>query len=669
MPREASVKLTLQATSYVDETAKVLAETKAAEEEIKALGNEVDKAERDLKSFAITNAVAAKEVDGLGDKAKGTAVDLTVLDRRIAAARRSLAAMNLELIATGGSDSALGGRVNKQRSLLSALEALRADLDKMEKSEVGPALERLVGDAEVAGKRAGSGFARNLGSGLDLGGEGIKPIHALIGGLVVLAVAAAPAIGAAISGAIVGAVGVGGIVGGVVAASKSPAVQSAWQQFGMDAKDEFSKMGEAFVDPVRASLAILDETIHNLDLKDTFAIAAPYVETLAHGLQLMAENFMPGFRQALQAAGPYVAELAHGLGIIGKALGNFIANLTNSRGSLEGLKFFLGGIAATINFLGNALRWLSDRFDHFNQGMIIVMRGAAKVADAMGQHGLAQSLRDSADEVDRFVFGQHDLYISNMKLGESFTASAAATEAYRKAIMDSEQAVDDYINKMLGVSDANIAVAQGWDDLSEKLIRGKGNWDTTTQAGRDNIRMVNDQIRALEAQRQQAIATSDGSVQAIDAINRKFNEQLTKLENIARGAGDSKAALDALEGTYHIQIVEDVIVRNQLNKAAAVDKAMGFASGGETPASEVFKVGEHGTEYLFSDKQHYVATKQQMMAQAQTWSGAVSGASNVAVAVTVAPTGDKLMDVILQQLRFRVIGNGGLSATFSGSRA
>src|SRR6185369_15319016 len=146
---------------------------------------------------------------------------------------------------------------------------------------------------------------------------------------------------------------------------------------------------------------------------------------------------------------------------------------------------------------------------------------------------------------------------------------------------------DDLINKNLSLDDAILAANQGWLDLNDQLIKGKGNWDDNTAAGIHNQQLLNDQIKKIDAVRQAEIAKSDGSVAAINAINAEYDKQLAKLLKVAAAAGDSKANLEALAKKYYIDIIVTREERNQITKANAVDRALanllGFASGGTVP--------------------------------------------------------------------------------------
>src|SRR6185369_630782 len=146
---------------------------------------------------------------------------------------------------------------------------------------------------------------------------------------------------------------------------------------------------------------------------------------------------------------------------------------------------------------------------------------------------------------------------------------------------------DDLINKNLSLDDAILAANQGWLDLNDQLIKGKGNWDDNTAAGIHNQQLLNDQIKKIDAVRQAEIAKSDGSVAAINAINAEYDKQLAKLLKVAAAAGDSKASLEALAKKYYIDIIVTREERNQITKANAVDRALanllGFASGGTVP--------------------------------------------------------------------------------------
>jgi len=225
----------------------------------------------------------------------------------------------------------------------------------------------------------------------------------------------------------------------------------------------------------------------------------------------------------------------------------------------------------------------------------------AGMADMAGKHDLAGSLRDTKAQIDSVINRTPDLVMSNMQLGGSFDLALSSTEAYTKALYGGEQAMDGYIGRQLDLWDSSIKAAEATKTLSDSLIAGRRNWDLSTEAGQKNQQALHDSIMAIEAYRDQQVQASDGSIAAIDAINAKYDEQLAQLLKIAGQAGATKAQLDQLNRTYYVQIIEDVLVRNQGNKASAVDQAMGISgarAGGGPIGPGNWLVGENQPEVV-----------------------------------------------------------------------
>jgi methyl-accepting chemotaxis protein len=392
------------------------------------------------------------------------------------------------------------------------------------------------------------------------------------------------------------------------------------------------------VGPIQQSVAFLKHDFDALDLKSTFALAAPFVTEFAHGLSGIVSEFLPGFNQALVKGKPAIDLFASRLPEIGKDIGDMLSKLAGSEGTLEGVNALFNVLSETIHFVGTSVAWLGDRFHDFNHDADATFSWLSKVTAWLGDDEDSKALKQTADDFKALSDGAQQgaihfaTYAGEAQYATAITAQMGKETSdttdymkdFRDAMIASQQAIDDWINKALGLSDANIAVAQDFADLNDKLNRGKRFWDMNTQGGRDNLKLMNDTIGDLERQRLQAIATSDGSRAAIDKINQAFNANIDLLEKQAIKAGDTKAAFEAMAGSYRITIITDILNAAAAAKQSKTDKSSrfaGFASGGTTPAYAPFVVGEHGPEVLWDSKQHYVETKAMAQQSAMPWSG------------------------------------------------
>src|SRR6185369_4462802 len=282
---------------------------------------------------------------------------------------------------------------------------------------------------------------------------------------------ATPILFTLLGGAIAGAVGTIGVAGGILAAVKDPAVHSALDHFVDDAKQQFFSIGANFIEPVRQGLDILDRALLNAHLDQVFAPAAQDVTIIADGIARLVQNFLPGFQRALERSAPFAAAAANGLAGFGDALGYAVDQISQSKGALEGLKsvFLLLngtiiGLTNTVTFLGGIYDWLAGK-------AATLFDGLAKASDFFGAHGQAKDFRDMADVLhhlgDQTVYTVHSVG----ELGNAFDGSADKAEHFAKLLDEAVKAEEDYINKSLALADADIAVAQGFADLNDKLIK------------------------------------------------------------------------------------------------------------------------------------------------------------------------------------------------------
>lgn len=512
------------------------------------------------------------------------------------------------------------------------------------------------------------------GGGLDIGGMfkgGGTP--ALIGGIGAVVVAALPALGAMIGGAISGAVVTLGIGGGIAAATKDAGVRAAAKDFGQTVSREFFASGDSFVEPVKQSLGILKRDFQSLDLAGTFERAAPYVTEFAGGIGDLAQRFMPGFNKAMDRAGPFVEELADGLGDMGGALGQMIDDMSSSEGAVEGLELLFRLLNGTLVGLGKTVNFLSDAWDLYTDVMAEVS-GFMEDVPAWLQGPMQQFWQQTNDTMESMNRAGKDAAEGIDAVGSSAGSAAGPANDLAAALRGVNTEFDKYFGLESAMDDTTIAMKKGFLELGETLKENGKDWSDNTEAGLENQAALRDQIKLIKDKRDAEIAASDGSVAAINEINRKYNENIEKLEKMATQAGITKAMFENLAGSY--KVVWNVTTIGQSPKfpgmmvgSATVTvgkdgvgsgKMKEFASGGSTPAGEIYKV--HKDELLFSSRSHYVATAAQSRA---IQSSGPAGSNRLQV---MGGAGDDVTRFIIHLIQNYVRVNGGNGATLGISR-
>lgn len=600
--RRVEVELILEAGNYLSEARAVAAETKAAGRSIDGMGDQADGASTDMKQLAANADVAAHEVDKLGDQARQTAVDMELLDRRIAATKRSVAALGIEFAATGNMKT--GTRFQRERGVLGQLEALKDELTGG--GDSGSFLGDVEHLARTAGQRGGKVFGDSFSGAIDFGGKGIRPMHYLIGALIEALVLALPAIGAMLAGVTAGAIGTAGLAAGIFAASKDPLVKSAFKDFGDHVSAEFFSWGPAFVDPIRESLGILQVDFDRLNLGDSIAKVAPLMSTIASGVGDLALKMMPGLNKALERMEPFATAAAEGFGRVGNALGGFLDDVTRSHGAIEGLRFFFSLLSGTIAFLGASLRWLSERFHDMNKAAAWSLETLSKVsafanwakgngwggdqADWLG--GLSHSINEFANHDAPLAEEWADL------LGDSFGETAKRADELAQAIKDVNDAQTNFINAASELDKANTAVGKGFLDLKKEIKDNGKHWNDNTQEAYANQAAIQSQIDLIEQQREAYIKKNGETAEAIETADKKYNDQLQLILAIAAAAGATADQLKTMAGTYTIdiqtvrrEVIYPAAMANKTDKSLAIS---GARAGGGPVGPGSWIVGDGG---------------------------------------------------------------------------
>jgi hypothetical protein len=347
--RSVTVTLVAKISDYERGMAAATAATKKFESELKDLrgkasvdlahvGETAGDVSRDMTEMAATTAVAAHEIEKVGDNASEAGRDMMSLAARIEVAKAALHGLSLEFAGSG--DKSLTPKIRQARRELSELERVAKTL--------------------TPGGPGGGAGPESLLSGL--GGIGSSLRGALIPVAIGAVVALAPMIGATIAGAVVGGIGAGGIAGGIAMAARDPRVKAAGAEFAAHASDVFRLGGIAFVGPTVESLHILQQGLDRLHLGDALAPLAKMLPDVARGISGFATEAMPGLNRAIAAAGPALAIISEQLPKVGKAFGDMVGDISQSKGAMDGLRFIFVAVEGSLGGLGKLVAGLSDTF-------------------------------------------------------------------------------------------------------------------------------------------------------------------------------------------------------------------------------------------------------------------------------------------------------------------
>lgn len=221
------------------------------------------------------------------------------------------------------------------------------------------------------GAKAGAGFVKNFGQSFTGFGALFRTIAlpALVGAIL----QAAPFLGATFGAALVSGGALAVIGAGILAVKDDPKVKSGWKALGDSAKKTFAGAARSFVPELTKSFGIVEASLARLKPQFTalFASVAPFIPVLTTGLTKFVEGVLPGLQAALSKAGPIIQVLSEGLGKIGRALGSVFEKITSDPAAIKGmaqaLDDLITGIALSITWFGNFIKWMSIIYAFWRQ--------------------------------------------------------------------------------------------------------------------------------------------------------------------------------------------------------------------------------------------------------------------------------------------------------------
>ena len=454
------------------------------------------------------------DTDKLGESFSRTTKETFDLDRAIGEAREEIHRIQEEVRRTG------------DRSLLGDLKRQQRELQDF--IRVAASAKDSIGSA---GQDA-----------IDFGGKGLRPRNALILSLVGAAAAAAPGIAAMLAGVIAGAVGTAGVAGGILMAAKDPRVKTAAQNLGRNLAHEFFRGGDAFVEPTISAMHEIEDAFRDMKVPEALSVMAPLVDTIAEGFGDLGRNFMPGFNAALGRMGPFADAAKNGMGDLGTAVGEFLDNITESRGAVMGLNMAFTLINGTIALTGGILKVLSDMFASFVMANEAVFSGLALFFQATGQEGFAKVAAEMAILWRGIASGAKDVE-------DPIKDATGATQAFGVAasLADSATghlagALSDAHSAFLDFQGAEIGTRQALFRMKDALDESNGSLSMNTEEGLAARASVLQFAEAARVAAQKKYAET----QSVTAANKVYEDHRKELIKTLIDAGKTRKEAERL---------------------------------------------------------------------------------------------------------------------------
>jgi hypothetical protein len=535
--RSTSVALTLQAGQFKAEAAAVKKAIDDVDDKVEALDRGLKKISPDavkaaaaMKLLSSSSAELGNNISQIGDKATA----LQVLDRRIATSRSEVRKLADEFLKTGDLD--VFKKLGDSEGELGKLSGIRKAL-----------VAELKGGAEEGAKVAGGTFAQVFQGGITSAFQSLPgPAKAaLIAALAVAAVGASAVIVEIISTALLAGVGAAGLGTAIAFAVQDEHVARAFTALGDHAqaalKDAASPFRAELIDSAAIFTKSFDATMPRI--KAGLASLAPETSKLAANVGKAFENMGPGLEKALKASGPLLDSLGSGLATAGKAFGQLLSTIAyHGEGANMVMKLIVANITVLIQFITAAVDVAGAFFD--------ILAKVAKAGAAVWGWITGAKPKEAKDGLDGVGEGGQNAAKGLDQASDSAGALSHAMSPVIGGAEDMADAFDRLFNETMGLDQANLAVKQGLADLKKELGDGKRTLDTNTQAGRDNVQGILEQIDALNRQREAQIAAGNGTAAATAEANAAYYRNIAALRALLVQMGFNAAEVDVFIGKW-----------------------------------------------------------------------------------------------------------------------
>lgn len=471
------------------------------------------------------------------------------------------------------SAQALGGRLGEVRGELEDLQRRYAETgDSRYLREIAARTRQVSQITQILKDQlkdlGGDGRELKLGDlGIGAAGNALADLGAKQGAAIAAAIGAPiiPAIAGAASAGILLGIGGAGIAAGIAGAARSPEVQSAWKLLGEEGGRQLDQMGAAFVTPLTRSLTTLRREVDGLDLGGLVRPLAAEIEPLTDGIVGLAQRAMPGLRAATKAAAEPIDALASELPELGDAIGSMLEGVSRGAGGASrALEDLLTTVEVSVTGAGEILGALGKVYE---------------LADLAGATGILGQW----DDVQEMIAGRTSKTVAlNRDSAGSYRDVAQAAQEAAEAERQATQAANEYNSATKTIFDGNIALEQAYDDLADSIRDHGTTLDASTNAGRENLRLVESMIdtanRQAEAERQRAVAAGDGA----NADARAAAVRDAAIASIRQHAAElhlDQAAVEALIGALTALPRGTIELQYKIRVATELVNAAGLPAG------------------------------------------------------------------------------------------
>lgn len=594
-----------------------------AERSTKGLGDEVDK--------------TSKKTEGLGRQSKRTGHDIVDLDRRIVELKASLKSLNDEYERSGKFDRKKFGSDSRE---LSGLQRVKKTLEGLG-DETGRWSKLL--DSVIDKIPGISGLGKLMGNPAAATVAGVAGAGTLIG------------VGAIAGGAVTAGVGAGVAGAGIAgAAMQSKAVQDEWSKTLTDIKLQYLDATTSYEQPAIAAIKRIGGAIHDdVDMKAIFGNAVKFVEPLADSTAKAIVSIGRGFESLTSKAMPAVVALANGIQDLGDATGVALEQIGDgSEGGAKALGDFLGVASDLIMLTGAWIGFFEDSYDAITDtadGMRELNPLFGLMADGVDKlSGKGPTVSQLSGPLDQTAMAARAATGGIQGLDEQMREAEKRTLAQLAAIDKLNQGFERMFGILMSVDEATIRYQQSIDDLTKEWDRHGKALDANTQAGRDNLQLIESVIQGIEAQRDAAIAAGDGTEESYNKANTAYLQQLQNLRAQLKALGANTDAVDALIRkfeelakplTKHITVIIDQV--GNVSKEGVISGGdqrtrvgAAYASGTSSAPRGWALVGEDGPElvsFAGGERVHTAADTAAMLAGSGGLSPAGGGGQPIVI--------------------------------------
>lgn len=350
-----------------------------------------------------------------------------------------------------------------------------------------------------------------------------------------------PLLAAAIAGAITAGLGTAGLGAGIALAFQDTRIQAAAKGMWANVMGGLDKAGSVFLRPVNDAIAILGQGFNSFlpRVERIFANLAPYVTTLANGVNAFMDAIGPGLEAAFGNSGPFIQIVAEYLPVIGDAIGYFFQQISESEGARAGLVVFFQMLGDAIVGTADIITFLADAFGRF----VKFATPALAALQALGIIAIPDSIiadlgemSNAMDITEQSAIGTGGgLAIVRDRAGEAGTATNTLTTS-----------LNAFFGAALSSSNAAITYEAALDGVVASLKDNGKNIDINTAKGRENVSAVNNTVKAAIAARDAKIKET-GSVAAGNAV---YATQIERLKGVLHKAGLTESQINDLVGAY-----------------------------------------------------------------------------------------------------------------------